>query len=112
MEFYDWLIDQGRSPKTAQNYSGPISGKLSNHAALIEDVSFDHDQLKSDPQFKAYCEKNDNTGELYELNKRGKDMYRCALVMYCEYVDSSASISVFQKFERKVSKSKKDTQEN
>ncbi|SEA10929.1 HNH endonuclease [Microbulbifer marinus] len=112
MEFYDWLIEQGRSPKTAKNYSAPLSGKLSAHAALIEHSSFDHSQLASDARFKAYCEKHDESGYLYELNKRGKDMYRRALVMYSEFVLSCTKHDFFQEFEQRVSKAKKDTKES
>ena len=102
MEFYEWLIVQGRSPKTAKNYSGPLSGKFSGHTALIEDPQFDHDQLKSDILFKKYCEENDESGDLYQLNKRGKDMYRRALVMYSEYVMSSAKSEVITSFELRI----------
>jgi 5-methylcytosine-specific restriction endonuclease McrA len=112
MSFYDWLIDQGRSPKTAKNYSGPMSGKLADHATLIKEPSFDHEQLKSDSQFQNYCVKNDKTGELYALNKRGKDMYRRALVMYSEYVASSANTEISDDFDSKVSRARRDTEEN
>jgi len=79
LEFYDWLIAQGRKPKTAKSYSGPISGRLSDHAKLIEAPSFDHRQLESGSKFKTYCIQNDDTEELYELNKRGKDMCRTSI---------------------------------
>ena len=114
MKFYDWLISQGKSPKTAKNYSGPMSGRLSTHAKLIGTLDFDHNELLSDQLFESYCKKNDQTGELYALNRRGKDMYRRALVMYSEYLIASqeTTADIFEEFERKVSEAKKDSQEN
>ena len=114
MEFYDWLLSQGKSPKTARNYSGPMSGRLSTHAKLIGVSGFDHNELLSDQLFESYCRKNDQTGELYDLNRRGKDMYRRALVMYSEYLRASqeTTANIFEIFEKKVSEAKKDSQEN
>lgn len=112
MEFYDWLVAQGKTSKTAKNYSGPISGRLSGHATLIVTPGFDHNELSSDSVFRVYCEKNDPTGELYNLNLRGKDMYRRSLVMYSEYVTATRkdAVGFSEVFENKVSISKTFTQ--
>jgi predicted HNH restriction endonuclease len=112
MKFYDWLIVQGRSDKTAKNYTGPISGKLVDHAKRIESPLFDNEQIRSDAQFKVYCDKYDSTKDLYAANKRGNDMYRRALVMYSEYQTAISATRLFHDFDKKVSASQKDKQEN
>tara|TARA_R110001606_G_scaffold397010_2_gene572337 strand:+ start:616 stop:1233 length:618 start_codon:yes stop_codon:yes gene_type:complete len=112
MEFYDWLIAREKSVRTAGNYSGAMSGKLLDHTKRIESPLFDNEQLSTDALFKTYCEKYDQTKDLYAANKRGKDMYRCALVMYSEYQIAMSAARLFHDFDKKVSASQKDKKEN
>ncbi|WP_152222758.1 HNH endonuclease [Pseudomonas sp. SCB32] len=89
MTFKDWLIAQGKSPKTIQNYTGPIDGRLKDLAMHFDQGDFSLGDIKTSAAFAVICQKFDPTKEILQLNTHGKDMYRRALVMYAEYRQGS-----------------------
>lgn len=89
MTFHDWLIDQGKSPKTIKHYTGAIDGRLQGMAAHFNNGDFSLGDIKTSAAFADTCQRFDPTEEILPLNTRGKDMYRRALVMYAEYRHSS-----------------------
>jgi hypothetical protein len=88
--FEAWLIENGNSEKTASNYSGAIAGSLKDLAMQLTIRGFTTTQIESAANFKAFCQTHDESKEIAELNVRGKDMYRRALVWYAKYLTSRA----------------------
>lgn len=84
MTFKDWLITQGKSPKTIQNYTGPIDSRLKDLATHLDQGEFSLGDIKTNAAFADICQKFDPTKEILSLNTRGKGMYRRALVMYAD----------------------------
>lgn len=89
MTFHDWLIAQGKSPKTIKHYTGAIDGRLQGMATHFNNGDFSLGDIKTSTAFAETCQMFDPTEQILPLNKRGKDMYRRALVMYAEYRHSS-----------------------
>ncbi len=89
MTFHDWLIAQGKSPKTTKHYTGAIEGRLRGLATHFDNREFSLSDIKTTSAFANICQTFDPTKEIFPLNMRGKDMYRRALVMYAEYRHSS-----------------------
>jgi predicted HNH restriction endonuclease len=113
MTFQDWLIAQGKSPKTIKHYTGAIDGRLKDLATHIVDGDFALGDIKTGSTFADICQKFDSTEEIFALNTRGKDMYRRALVMYAEYRQGSLSeAAVIQdEFQQSVQKALQDSAE-
>lgn len=91
MSFNDWLIQVGRSPKTADNYSRAVSGAISQWAidAGLCTVSLPNIQILAD-LIKVTDGLND-VSIYQERNKVGKNMYSCALKAFIEYRKSETS---------------------
>ena len=86
MLFEEWLEIKGLSQKTTRNYSGAIKHEgIVPILGLISQPTFDVRQLSSSPSFENFCRKFDQTGSLFEMNERGHDMYRCALLKFAEF---------------------------
>lgn len=86
MDFNDWIVHQGRSEKTAKNYTTAMSGRLAIFKDLLKQSDFDAGKLAAGLGFEGFCDEFDLTKELLDVNLRSKDMYRCALVWYRKYL--------------------------
>lgn len=114
MKFYDWLLGQQKSEKTAKNYASAIEGRVAHLAAHLDKGDFTLSEIQSADSFANVCQRFDPSGEILPLNQRGKDMYRRALVMYAEYRQSTqGTASTLQaSFESAVEKALKDSSEH
>lgn len=113
MTFHDWLIAQGKSPKTIKHYTGAIDGRLRGMATHFDNGDFLLGDIKTSAAFADTCQTFDPTEEILPLNTRGKDMYRRALVMYAEYRHSSLNEAalVQEDFLQSVQKALQDSAE-
>ncbi|MEZ5503362.1 MAG: HNH endonuclease [Halioglobus sp.] len=86
MNFENWLVSIGKSPKTARNYAGAVAGVLSNWAVENNLVEQSLDELTSVEAFRRVCE-GIRKLPIYETrNTLGKGMYSAALNMYTDYL--------------------------
>jgi hypothetical protein len=86
VDFEQWLVEIGKSPKTAKNYAGAITGSLSNWAIEngITDVPLF--EIKESSQIISIADAL-RTVEIYLVrNQKGGNMYSCALKSYEEYL--------------------------
>ncbi|MDG1004019.1 MAG: hypothetical protein P8N58_04000, partial [Emcibacteraceae bacterium] len=90
-EFEEWLISEGKSSKTAKNYSSPLRGRLSPFISIIKNESILESQINNNKSFKNFCKEFDSSGELFELNKKSKDMFRCSLLWYTKFISNQFS---------------------
>ncbi|SNT40945.1 MULTISPECIES: HNH endonuclease [Pseudomonas] len=113
MTFHDWLIAQGKSPKTIKHYTGAIDGRLQGMTAHFNNGDFSLGDIKTSAAFADTCQRFDPTEEILPLNTRGKDMYRRALVMYAEYRQGSQNEAevLLDLFQRSVQRALQDTSE-
>ena len=91
MKFSEWLIEIGRSPKTADNYSRAISGAISNWA---KEAGICSDRLDSTQSIADLVRIEDGvrlTPIFQERDTVGKGMYSAALKLYVEYRRSECS---------------------
>ena len=111
--FDAWLANNDKSMKTASNYAGAIAGRLKALAEQLTEPSFSLSLIDSASNFEKFCKAHDASNEILELNVRGKDMYRRALVWYAKYLAHQASPVTLQDFEdgfrAKISQSLKDS---
>jgi hypothetical protein len=111
--FEAWLVANGNSKKTASNYSGAIDGRLKTLATQLALPNFTASQIDSAASFGTFCNAHDASNEILDLNVRGKDMYRRALVWYAKYLAQNSAPASLQdleeRFRAKVRQSLKDT---
>lgn len=86
MDFEHWLTSIGKSPKTAKNYAGAISGGLSRWAAEAGLVKQSLQELKSVNEFRYACERLRELPIYQARNTVGKGMYNAALNTYADYL--------------------------
>lgn len=87
MDFKQWLIQVGKSEKTAKNYGQAIDSSISlwaKDAGLIESSL---NEIKSVCQLKPISEAIQQLDIFQKRNKKGKGMYSAALRQFSEYID-------------------------
>ncbi len=87
MNFKNWLLQIGKSERSAQSYSGAISGAITQwakQAGLIQGNLIDIDNIKEFTQLSKVLRKLDL---FIEPDTRGKGMYRAALNHYAKYLE-------------------------
>lgn len=113
LSFEAWLVANGNSKKTASNYAGAINGRLMDFGKQLVQPSFTLSQIESADSFEKFCKDHDKSNEIFDLNVRGKDMYRRALVWYAKFLAPQAAAASLQdieeRFSAKVRQSLKDT---
>ena len=85
--FQAWVLANGKSEKTAQNYASTVKGPLSQWAAeadLIAESLFDIEDHHSLVQV---AKKIRSLDIFNDRNKKGKGMYSSALNWYCDYIE-------------------------
>ena len=86
MTFESWLTPIGKSPKTAKDYAGAISGGLSTWAAQAGLVKQSLHELPTVSEFRRVA-KLVRQLPIYEArNTVGKGMYNAALNTYADYL--------------------------
>lgn len=85
--FQAWVIANGKSEKTAKNYTSTVKGPLSQWAMdadLIAESLFNSEDHHSLVQV---AKKIRSLDIFNERNKKGKGMYSSALNWFCDYID-------------------------
>jgi len=91
MNFQTWLINTGKSKKSAKNYSGAITGVMSNwakEAILVKDSLL---EITSTKQLQSISKKLSNLDIFIARNTKGNNMYSSALKAYSEYLADISS---------------------
>ena len=84
--FEQWLIENGKSEKTAHNYSQTVKGKLSEWAVENDIVSQPLLSFRGDRPFTKVAQEIRALGIFQERNSKGKGMYSAALRWLHEYL--------------------------
>lgn len=87
-QFHRWLLEIGKSEKTAKNYVGAIQGSISNWA---NDANLSHQNLISIHSYKQInriAEQLANYEVFQERNTRGNQMYSAALNSYQDFLST------------------------
>lgn len=96
MSFKDWLLEIGKSAKTADSYSRAISGVIStwaNDAGLCEHNLSD---IHTMDELSAIASSLEKVAIYQDRNKQGKNMYSCALKAYIEFRSREAPAQLEQ----------------
>ncbi len=117
MNFEKWLITIGKSPKTAKNYSGAITGGLSSWASEAELVQQTLNEITAVEDFHRVCEKLRRLPIYETRNKAGKGMYGAALNTYADYLSEVSQNALEQDLgeivnDQKLSSTEKSTMIN
>lgn len=92
--FQQWLMDIGKSEKTAKNYLQAIRGSISNW--LIEEnlITESLIDVKSFSAFSIYADKARNLDEFQIKDTNGKGMYSAVLNHYHKFLTDLSQIDV------------------
>lgn len=92
--YYQWLMDIGKSEKTAKNYLGAIRGSISNWLMDTYQICEPLTGITSYHRFTQYEEKVRQL-EVFKLtDQKGKGMYSAALTHYHKFLADLAQIDV------------------
>lgn len=92
--YYRWLLDIGKSEKTANNYLGAIRGSVSNWLMDADEICEPLTEVKSYKQF-VLLEQRAKTLEIFkQRDSKGKGMYSAALVHYNNFLADLAQVDV------------------
>lgn len=91
MNFENWLIQLGKSRRTANSYAQAIKNAISNWAREAELIEDSLESLKSANQLGALIEAIQNLDIFQERNSRGNGMYSAALRQYFQYLSDVGS---------------------
>jgi putative restriction endonuclease len=86
VNFEDWLVSIGKSPKTAKNYAGAIAGGLSSWAAKAGLIRGSLREITSVNEFRHIAASIRKLAIYDARNTRGKGMYNAALNTYVDYL--------------------------
>ncbi len=99
MDYKDWLVQIGRSSRTANSYASAISGVISSWvkdtelcSKVLDDVHSVSELIKIEDDLK-------NVDIYVDRNRHGNNMYSCALKSFIEYRKCEAS----EEFEQDIS---------
>ncbi len=92
--FYRWLIDLGKSEKTAKNYLGAVRGSISNWLMDAGQIQEPITDVKSYGEFKNYKLKAQSLPEFKIRDIKGKGMYSAALSHYENFFVDLSQIDV------------------
>lgn len=79
MQFKEWLIGLGKSPKTASNYSQAIYGSIAEWAEKSSEITNSLHDIESSEEFLVFSEKIQKLPKFLERDEKGNGMYRAAL---------------------------------
>lgn len=89
MDFKQWIIDSGRSEKTAQNYHSAIAGSISNwarDAGLVTDSLL---EVRNPKDLENLIEQIKELDAFIANNSRGNSMYSAALKRYLAFLEEA-----------------------
>lgn len=85
--FYKWLLEIGRSEATSSHYTtaiDTISEELSEHNKFSGSIYSVNDYRIIDSLLEDYL----GIEEFYNKNKRGNNMYSCAMKKYSNFLNN------------------------
>ena len=88
-KFQHWLLELGRSPRTAKSYAGAISGRITSWAQEARFINTDLFSIHSYSELHSVCEQLFQYPPFIEQNTRGKGMYSAALNCYKDFLADS-----------------------
>jgi len=94
VQYHRWLIEIGKSEKTAKNYIGAIQGSISNWA---EEAKLSHQNLisiHSHAQINRIAEKLADYEIFKERNTKGNKTYSAALNSYQEFLSTICQVKL------------------
>lgn len=94
MTFEQWLINLGKSPKTAQNYEQAIQGSISQWAIEAGLINKKISDSYTPSEFTEFASRIRNLDIFKERNTTGKGMYQAALKWFEAYLDDLTGQSV------------------
>jgi predicted restriction endonuclease len=96
VDFKQWIIDSGRSEKTAKNYHTAIVGSISNwarDAGLVTDSLL---EVRNPKDLENLIEQIKELDEFIANNSRGNSMYSAALKRYLAFLEEMPPLSDVQ----------------
>ncbi|MGC9458868.1 HNH endonuclease [Vibrio genomosp. F10] len=92
--YHQWLIDIGKSEKTASNYLGAVRGSISNWLMDAGELDEPLTNINSYRQFVNSEEKVRKLEEFQIRDSRGNGMYSAALSHYHKFLSDLAKIDI------------------
>ncbi|MCC5518808.1 HNH endonuclease [Vibrio splendidus] len=92
--YHQWLIDIGKSEKTAKNYLGAIRGSISNWLMDVGELETPLTDINSYREFVGYEEKARKLEQFQVRDSRGKGMYSAALSHYHKFLADLSQVDV------------------
>ncbi|OCH21304.1 HNH endonuclease [Aliivibrio logei] len=92
--YVQWLLDVGKSEKTAKNYSQAIKGSISNWMIQESLITEPLTEVKS---FREFCRLSQSARSLEkfkEFNERGNSMYSAALNSYQRFLSDLSHVDI------------------
>jgi predicted restriction endonuclease len=91
--FQHWLLELGKSQRTAKSYTGAISGRITSWAKEAKLIDKDLFTIHSYAELHSLCDALFYYPPFIEQNTRGNGMYSAALNCYKDYLaDSSQQV--------------------
>lgn len=92
--YYQWLVDIGKSEKTARNYLGAIKGSISNWLIDAGELEQPLTDINSYRKFLSYDERVRKLEQFQLRDSKGKGMYSAALSHYQKFLADVSQIDV------------------
>jgi len=92
--YYQWLVDIGKSEKTASNYLGAIKGSISNWLMDSGELEQPLTDINSYRKFISYEEKARKLEQFQIRDTKGKGMYSAALSHYHKFLADLSQIDI------------------
>ncbi len=92
--FQQWLVDIGKSEKTAVNYIGAIRGSISNWLIDVGEIDRPLTSINSYRRFLEYEEKVRKSEVFQVRDSKGKGMYSAALSHYHKFLSDLSQVDV------------------
>lgn len=105
LSFQQWLLNIGKSERTAKSYAGAIENAISNWAIDSGIISNSLVQVREPSQFHALIEPIQQLPTFQEKNVKGKGMYSAALRQYAEFLDDHTGQAIREDIEQILSDS-------
>jgi hypothetical protein len=94
MKFKEYLVENGKSEKTAANYDQAVSSSMSSWVQRSELFEGKLDEIASIGEFDEVVARLEMLDEYIEKNKKGKGMYQASLRAFRNYLLERQDISV------------------
>lgn len=89
LRFQHWLLELGKSQRTAKIYAGAISGRIASWAKEAKLIDKDLFTIHSYAELHSLCDALFLYPPFIEQNTRGKGMYSVALNSFKDYLANS-----------------------